>query len=549
MSSESESIYQQCIKFHETKDEHEILDILDDADPETFDLDDIKILHMIHMYLGLKRAINEFNFLDLMKRLKSHSIKSRILHDIWIESITGTRIITGSFRCNEFENHQVNIGDEFFSRLIQSMRADVHKNPFSFEKYLADKVKVYESKIEEETDFCQNYRLKESIYQHAIQYTEFENVVSKKESNVHEHKSKIIEMIEEIQKLMNKNALGEAMNQMSQFKKMYGERSSQYFKSFLSKIQFLTKPSFQHAMVYYHEEDELSPLKSIPEISQFIEYKKIGNLMIFSNKLRMTNLLNDADLLNQWIEKYLLTTMPSFYQNVLEKRWKINQMTLEVQKTNNNAQYSDYLKILIDTSDHHVSSGTLGDQIIIMGKKDMGGNCHQIIDFYHLYKAYLDYAIRSQPNPSHIVIAREIIRAHYVAKHFNSMYCVNNMLSSFGLTVDYFRLAQDNPILTLIHKIFESIALSQTLLESQGYQFIENVKKNDGRELCNICTICKDHMDERILGYIQCTDCSQKVGHLLCFGIDKLAAQIKPCCGKIMQTISTKQQTYLAIKN
>jgi hypothetical protein len=522
---ESESIYQQVLKLHQDQDEQGILDLMDEVDPKDLDLNDTRILHMVHLYITLKRAIMEYNFLDLIQGLRDRSEKSRILYDLTIELITKTRT-TGQIQCRELVNHQHQIDDPYFQQLIQSTCCEVNENPFHFNDFLAEKNRIYESKVQD-NEFSLNRRLTDQIYREVIQYTKSvkSNRGTDRDSETAAATTGIISMIRNITKAITDEKYEEAMSQMSEFKKLYGERSGSFFAQFLLNIQFLTKPSYKHAMDYYHGHDELNELKEIPEIAQYIEYKKIRILGGFANKLRTNGLFEDADQLNQLIEK-LHQNVP-FYQQAVSVSLKINQLTIGAQKAGADMAYYDYLNQLIDTSYHRVSSHMLGDVIIITNRVGTDTNRFiKSVDFYNKYKQYMDYCIRKIPNFSHIQAVREIVRAHYVAKLLNSSSRLDQLFEDFGLNVEYFRQKQDHPVLKLVYQIYESVNgfIEMNLSESDP----ESVQTE------SVCIVCKETMDPRICCTIQYSECSQNIGHLFCLA-DGLKTGIKPCCGKIDQ--------------
>ncbi len=570
---ESETIYQQVLELYKAHDEIGILDLLDEVDPRSLDLGNIRILHMVHLYMTLKHTIKEYTFHDLLLELKTRDSRTRIIYDLWIEKITGS-ILTGGFQCKEIQDKIHKIDDLFFTLYLDSMYANIYDNAKDFDKYLTEMKRIYSTTWNHDTDFDQISKLKKSIYRIAIQHMdnkdilkipEHESVLGHEEkssssspqdlelntnSELEFEKSKIVTMIRKIHEAMNNQKYDEATNSMSDFKNMYRSRSSDYFNSFLSRIQFEIKPSFKHALDYYHSENELSGLKDIQEISQCIEYQKIKILYSFASKLRRNKEYTDLDSLNQLINKSIESVV-DFYQVDINISKKITDLTIEAQKNNIFDEYCDYLISLLESSPSLIKVHSLGD-VIIAWNKNMMDNYKKTIDFYYKHQTYFHFYIRKYPSFINICIVREIVRCLCAAKFFNTMNDIDQLLGSFGLTIESFRQKQDNPVYGLIYKIYQSIPCTMIYFISQGYHInlvldIHASKDiNESKHIENICTICHEVMDPRIRSGLQCMECFEYIGHLRCLQSNKDTLTAKPCCG----TSFTKSKTSLgATKN
>ncbi len=394
--TQSDEIYQQVLELHRSNDEMAILELLDEVDPRILDLSNIRILHMVHLYIVLKHTIKEYNFHDLLDELKTHNSRSRIIYDFWIEKITES-VKTGSFKCKDLQEKIHTIDDLYFTLFFDSLYASmIYDDPLNFDKYLAEMKRIYMTQVIQDTDFNQIKTFKKNIHRTIIQYidekerfedSEYQFVQKLEEKLEPEHKlnsdteeefekSQIVAMINYIKDAVNKKKYDEATNRMSDFKNMYRTRSSEYFKSFLSRIQFEIKPSFKHAQEYYHSNDELSVLEDIPEISQYIKYRKIKMLCYFASTLRIAEKYTDLDSLNQLIDGLIgdvdgHADIDKYYQDDIKISKQIVHLTLVSQKSNIFDEYTNLLISLIDSTPHRINVNLLGDVVITWNKNIM----------------------------------------------------------------------------------------------------------------------------------------------------------------------------------
>ncbi len=540
---ESNSIYQRVVALHKDKNELEILDFLDTVDYDVLDLSNIKILHMIHMYISLKSKIKEFTFGHLFEKLKTANADSKVVFTLLKESI----IMYTTNTINDREIEDLKINDDYFSIIISDMKTHKYDNVFTLTKYISEKKilfdKVCTFTTQTDTDLSQIAGFNKILYNSTLKFTENTQTEENKKSESATAPCEIITMINQITNFMNQCKYDEALHSMSQFKKIYGaSRSESFFNSFLLKIQFLIKPSLKHAMMYFDEDHEMQTLEFEPHIKECIQFTKLRTLITFSNRLRLKGEYNDYDELNKIItsEKLKLpnigTLGESKNQRFLNHMLKINSLTIEAQKTKNNDEYYDFLIQMINEKNENITKSGMRD-VIICYSKNVEINKEKIIDFYNTFMDYLHFIIKKEPSDEYIIIVCIIIQAYFYAKRLNTIRDIDNVLKSFGLTIDFFISKPDNPQYNIISSIYENIKNSTLALNFTGYVIMDDF---DDKSLYTIdvnknpvCLICSDVIGKQITSVIQCDECKKYIGHLYCFGKHKLIGKKKPCCGSL----------------
>ncbi len=111
---------------------------------------------------------------------------------------------------------------------------------------------------------------------------------------------------------------------------------------------------------------------------------------------------------------------------------------------------------------------------------------------------------------------------------------IDQLLGSFGLSIEHFRQKQDNPIYGFVHSIYQNIPATIVFFATKGYHInqILDIHASDDLIIEQTCKICLEVLDPRIRSGIQCMECFQYIGHLKCLQNNKETLTAKPCCGK-----------------
>ncbi len=533
--TKSEYIYQTVVSISKNDNDIEILDYLDSIDYDELDMSNMKILHMIYMYIGLKIIIKEYNFAGLLDKLKTFDENSNVVYNIIIKSLIGNNIHSYNYDPDEsFWDQKIN--DEYFTHVINYMSLVKYFDLFNFKKYIYEIKLLYEkmSNSLADTDFLQITELKNIIYITNIQFFECELSQINKLNN---KSSGIITMITQIEELINKRKFEDAKQEMEKFRLKYGaNRLKHYLDSFILKIQFETIPSSKNALLMYNYKNEhLTTLNNI-EIEEYRSFNKIRWLISSANRLRIKKLYNDYDQLSIIITSETFK-ISSKYQTCIKKCLEINALTIESSKTLNYTKYLDYIINLINIKYYDISFSLLGD-IIKIKCKNNDNEWEYVIEFYKSHSHFINYNVKKILSDENILPVTYIIKSYYNANFINSINSFNNLLKSFGLTIDFFKSNIYHINYIEITRIHSEICNNMMSLIFNGYKIFDNNYDNSlyllDESYDPICMLCKEIINNMITSVIQCNDCKRYIGHLQCFKKYNKFGPNKVCCGIII---------------
>ncbi len=527
---ESNSIYHTVVNLHKMNDEMGILDILDNVDSNVLDFSNIKILHMVYMYIMLKKSLKDCTFVDLINKLKTSNLNSQLVYNIIIKQFVMNIDNKDTLLDNKFSEQMID--DEYFSFIKSKMCIEKFNHSFTFDKYMNEITFLYKKisiiTSDTDTDFLQINEMKQSLYHSIIKY--FKN---KDQYDFVLEPSTINTKMTKINNLLLSHKYNEVNDVITEIKNIYGySRTKNYCEFIMLKQQFYILPTYENALKYDNIEHELTNIKNEPNVNDFILFDKLQVLSFFCHCMRLKKNYNDYDKLIKIInlkKNNLLIT----YQKFLEHKLKINSLTYHAHKTQKLNEYFEFLTELIDSKNTQNTISTYADYILIH-KKIIQENYKKIIIFFNTYCDYICYNIKKHANDLYIAVIPIIVKSYFNAHLLNSTQCVDNILNSFDLTIDFFKSKPNNTSYCEISAIYEKIIKNSMSVQFIGYKIMDN---NEDKSMyqCDsnnypICLICETQMDCFLTTIIQCSQCEKYIGHLFCFEKYNLFGPRRPCC-------------------
>jgi hypothetical protein len=474
--------------------EDDITSIIYELDKYEFNFENEKDLYLAYYYLSIKSILIDFNFIPLMKKLKSYSDDTKAIYYIIKYKIFAIEHFLTKLKKLNVKNKIINLYTQY--HIILS-----YLNLYNFDIFKTKIIELYHN-IDIIDDYLESkIKLKYFIYNQHIQYLTHDIVKCDKPKN-----NFLNEISNKIKKSLQMCDLQNFQININEFKNKYNFPN--FVNTFTKHIDFL--------LIQNKTKDDILNYCQIIDYSLFgTEYHSFIYCSLLISNINRVRSIKNYELYN---ELMIILISKSNIKEKFDLKSKI--------KCTENAHISDInndrslIKMYIENklnNNENINIIQLYDYILSISKTSL-----IFLNIFEKYKNYLLYIIFST-NINRIKISLSLLLLSSIIET-NSY----NYIDEIKIILKYYLINEKNIIfsheelrhLTLLKEKINNINYTFNLLNEYNFKIIKTENNNNNLFLMDhsnekICIICLEEINNNIR-MIQCNKCLKYISHINC---------------------------------